>query len=736
MTRAERLYRFLVRHRWLVLLLHAGLFAGALVGAARVRVDYSAEQFLIFEGPERRTFEEFKEHFPREDLQVSAFLKVSGRPGSGDYRTLERLAAAFHDAGLRDVQRARFEDAVEASRDRSPFTGWLWNRDLSVLAVHGFLEPAENTDARRREVEARLRAEVASIPDGPDRIVLNGLPILRVSVPLALEADIARLLLIALAVSFVVLLLYFRQLWPVVVCFAAILPSIFLTLGLLGFAGRPVSVLTSAVPIVILVIALSDAIHLVVGTRERRREGHPLPDAVAVTFATLTRSCFFTSLTTALGFVGLVATRNRLVGEFGVVTALAVLVAFGVTMTLLPALLAFSRGSLGREGSAAERACQWIVRRAGQALSWRPRWVTGAFAACLAAGLVLAAGLRVEALLIDDLKPGDPILRELRWIEDAGFGVFQVNVFLKHDSVPGDAPEVLAWAADLQDWAGSDSLVIGSIGLPQLAAAMGPGAAGAGAAGTGPGVTRAPTAGPRDGSAVEDFYLPDEGVSQVVLFVRDAGSSRLSPFLLRLDERLRDRPPPGGTAEATGTVKLSQVLWDRLVSQFLPAIVLSIVLVWAALAWLFRSARVGAIALVPNLVPLVLLLGIMRLGGFDLKPSTLMVFAIAFGIVADDTIHFLGAFSRHHRGSADVDDALARSVKEVGVALIVTTVAVGAGFAVLAASRFQVLFLVGLLTATAAVLGLAADLLGFPALLKSLSRWSGVRSVLSRASGG
>jgi predicted RND superfamily exporter protein len=182
-------------------------------------------------------------------------------------------------------------------------------------------------------------------------------------------------------------------------------------------------------------------------------------------------------------------------------------------------------------------------------------------------------------------------------------------------------------------------------------------------------------------------------------------------------------------------VKLSQVLWDRLVSQFLPGIVLSITLVWAALAWMFRSARVGAIALIPNLVPLVLLLGIMRLGGFDLKPSTLIVFAIAFGIIADDTIHLLGALSRNLGRAPDVDAALARSVREVGVALIVTTVAVGAGFLVLAASRFQVLFLVGVLTATAAVLALVADLLAFPALLRILSRREGVRAALSSASG-
>ena len=774
--RGEVFFRLLARHRAIVLLIHAGLVVAALFGASRVQVDYSAEQFFVFEGEDRDVFDEFKEHFPREDLQVSAFLEVSGPLGIEEYRTLEGLAEAFRDAGLDPVRwlgeadlveetveggqpavrfirlademelsEARLRELVEARRDHPLFAGTLWNNDLTVFAVHGYLDPAENNDPGRREITAQLQADIEKLSEGSGRIVLNGLPILRVTIPLALEADMGKLLGIGFLVSFVVLLAYFQRLSLVLLCFAGVAPAIFLTLGVMGFTGHSVSVLTSAMPIVVLVVALSDATHLVVHTRRRWHDGLSVPEAVADTFSSLARTCFFTSLTTALGFVGLVATRNRLVGEFGVVTAIAVIVAYCVTMTLLPVLLTFAK-NLGPEETLAERLSVGVVQRVEAALRMRPVWLTSAFAICLGVGLVLGAGLRVEAFLIDDLKPGDPILDELRWIEDAGYGVFQVNVFIKTDDVQGHSPEVLQWTEDLQSFADSDPIVIGSLGLPQFVRELGVAYGSAPEADVANPVGALPFAAQwrteevaellflselQGQDALEEVYLRDEGVGQVILFVRDEGSSRLSPFLGRLEDRLAEQPPPGGSATVTGTVRLSQVLWDQMVSKFLPGVISSIFLVWMALAWMFRSGRLGVLALIPNLVPLAMLLGLMRLGGFNLKPSTIIVFAIAFGIVADDTIHFLGALARNLRESSEVDTALAHAVREVGPALIVVTVVVCAGFTVLTVSRFQVLFLIGFLTAAASLLAVAADLLGFPALLRVVARRPALHSLLT-----
>ena len=773
--RVEDFFRRLVKHRWVVVMLHAGLFIAGLLGARAVRVDYSAEQFLVFEGDAQEVFEQYKEHFPREDLQVSAFLETTGPFTTDDYQTLEQLANAFTNAGLdpvrwigttdfiqevvidgesavefvrledqSDVSDATLQTILEPRREHPLFMGTLWNQDLSVFGVHGYLAPTENNDAHRREVTAALQSTIADLSETSGRIVLSGLPVLRTTIPLALEADMTMLLGIGIIISFILLWLYFRRFSIAMLCFAGVVPAIVLTLGLMGYAGQSISVLTSVVPIVILVVALSDATHLVVGTREAWRNGRTISEAVVHTFTNLSRSCFFTSLTTALGFAGLIATRNHLIGEFGVLSALAVIVAYLVTLTLLPALLAFTK-DLGPHQEWGERLWQGILTRVESLLQLPVVWPSAAFGLLLAVGLIAGSQLRVEAYIIDDLKERDTILEELRWIEDEGFGLFQINVYLDQESDEGHSPEMLQWIEEFQAFVEEDPAVLGSVGLPQIVNELGT------AYGTQP-VGSDPTseigsaevrtrreiaellflAELEDDDALRDVYLRDAGVGQMIILVKDQGSQVLSPLTARVEDRLQSHPPPTGRATATGTVKLTTVLWEQLISRFVPGIAFSIVLVWLALSWMFRSVWLGLLAVVPNLVPLVLLLGLMGLGGFDLKPSNILVFAIAFGIVADDTIHFLGALARNLRSSNQIHAVLAQTIREVGPALVLVTVVVVAGFTALMASRFQALFLIGLLTASAAVLALLADLVGFPALLRIVARHPAGRSLITR----
>ena len=770
----ENFFRRLVKHRWVVVMLHAGLFIAGLLGARAVRVDYSAEQFLVFEGDAQEVFEQYKEHFPREDLQVSAFLETTGPFTTDDYQTLEQLANAFTNAGLDpvrwigatdfiqevvidgesavefvrledqgDISNVTLQTILEPRREHPLFMGTLWNQDLSVFGVHGYLAPTENNDAHRREVTAALQSTIVDLSETSGRIVLSGLPVLRTTIPLALEADMTRLLGIGIIISFILLWLYFRRFSIAMLCFAGVVPAIVLTLGLMGYAGQSISVLTSVVPIVILVVALSDATHLVVGTREAWRNGRTISEAVVHTFTNLSRSCFFTSLTTALGFAGLIATRNHLIGEFGVLSALAVIVAYLVTLTLLPALLAFTK-DLGPHQEWGERLWQGILTRVESLLQLPVVWPSAAFGLLLAVGLIAGSQLRVEAYIIDDLKERDTILEELRWIEDEGFGLFQINVYLDQESDEGHSPEMLQWIEELQAFVEEDPAVLGSVGLPQIVNELGT------AYGTQP-VGSDPTseigsaevrtrreiaellflAELEDDDALRDVYLRDAGVGQMIILVKDQGSQVLSPLTARVEDRLQSHPPPTGRATATGTVKLTTVLWEQLISRFVPGIAFSIVLVWLALSWMFRSVWLGLLAVVPNLVPLVLLLGLMGLGGFDLKPSNILVFAIAFGIVADDTIHFLGALARNLRSSNQIHAVLAQTIREVGPALVLVTVVVVAGFTALMASRFQALFLIGLLTASAAVLALLADLVGFPALLRIVARHPAGRSLIT-----
>ena len=119
----------------------------------------------------------------------------------------------------------------------------------------------------------------------------------------------------------------------------------------------------------------------------------------------------------------------------------------------------------------------------------------------------------------------------------------------------------------------------------------------------------------------------------------------------------------------------------------------------------------------PNIFPLLVLMGAMRILGIDLKPSTILVFSIAFGLAVDDTLHFLAKLRSHLAEAATLLLAVEESIRVTGPAIVMTSLAMTAGFSLLIISQFQVLALVGMMTATSVVSAVFADLLALPALL-------------------
>ncbi len=761
MTSRARFFTAVVRHRRAVLALACGVLAAAAVAAARVRVDYGVEQLLPSRGPERRLYDEYKSLFPREDLRFSLLWEDRRPVGRALISDMERAVEAFRAAGLEDVRwagqvpfapgapaalgapdgtnatdapdgpsatdapdgpngtvaategaarprtlveaardprgpgDARLRAALAALRDHPAYRGVLWDPEQEVWALHGFLPPAANTDGGRRRVEREVTRSLESLDLEDVTWVLTGVPVLRSRVPVLLEAD-QRLFLGGGAILFFVLLLLFvRRPTLVLACLGSTLPGYLCTLAVMGLLGRPVSILTSFLPIVVLVVGVSDAIHLVVGWRARRAAGARPGDAAVGAFAELSPACFYTSLTTAIGFAALAATGIGLVAEFGLLTALAIGLTFGFAMTVLPALLSWlpPRPADARPAPAARAGAP--VLRLARALAARPRAaVPVLFAAATLAAGIAARGLRVDAYLVDDLKDDSAVMRDLRWVEDRGFALFQANVLVQGAGGDLASEDWRRWFAGLRDFARGEPLV--------------------------------------QGVAVEEAEGTDGGTAQVVFAVRDAGSAATLPFLRRLERRLDDDPPPSGRARATGLIQLFHAYTARVLSSFGPSIVLGFLTILAVLIFMFRSVRLGLLALVPNVFPLVVVAGVMGAAGIALKPSTVLVFSLAFAIAVDDTIHLLGAFRRSAIRDFDRRGAAAAAVAEAGQGILATTVVVSAGFALLMLSSFEVLFLVGLLTLASSLAAVAADLFLFPALLGAPTRRTAAASFPAR----
>ena len=755
----EKYFGWLVRHRFLVLAASLTVIATAAVAANRVPIDYTMEQFFPGWGPERERYDRYKLSFPKEDTQISLFWEDSRPAGVAVYRDLQRAAGFFEEVGLVDVtwlgnaevvkvvefggirapavrplieelqlSDAYVQGALSAHRDHELYRGFLWNNDQSVFAVHGTMaQEVMDDDRRRREVEETLSQKLNSLRGEGRTLVLTGLPVIRSRIPKLLDEDQRLFVGAGLLVFLAVLFLFFRHIGQAIICLASVVPAFLCTVALIGTFGKPVTVLTGFIPIIVLVVGGADIVHLLTHYRQARAGGSTNADAIVTSFSELAGPCFYTSLTTAIGFASLAGTRIGMVIDFGAFTAVGIFLTYAFSMTLLPVLLTLNRRRQFNDRGLEARWVRSVVRRAVAVAARPSRLVLAGFALVAVAGLGLAMTLRVDTYLIDDLKESTALHSDLHWIEEAGFSVFQVNLFLQQEGErPLHDPEALEWMAEFQEFVRDEPAVVSTIALPDL---LGPLHRATRVDGMSPLPATVEEAAQlisyaesRDPEFFSDVYRRLEGEAQVIVTVRDAGSQVMLPFLERVGRYLKDNPAPVGSVYTTGTTKLILNYSAQVLENFGPSLLIAIVLIFCVMSYMFRSLRQGLLALVPNFFPLLVLLSVMKLAGFDLKPSTILVCSIAFGLAVDDTIHVLARFRTAIRNGDDLGEALQASVRATGPAIVMTSLVVSAGFSLLMLSRFEVLYLVGLMTVVSAISAVAADLYMFPTIIRAAWR--------------
>lgn len=311
--RALVFFRRILRHRPAVLTAAGLVILVAAAGALRVRVDFSVEPFFLPVGPARDAFEAHRRTFPREDTRFTLFWQDARPPGVALYRDMERAARLFEDVGPEDVRwigsvlvpesdgdgddaslsfvpllDSVTTDQVVAARlarhrDDPLLAGFLWDPTQRVFAIHGYLDQERNHDAGRRAVEEALTRRLAALDVESARLVLGGLPVARSRAPKLLAQDLGLLAGAAFVISGIVLFYFLRDSLQVALLLASVAPAYLCTVGLMGFLGKPISVLTSFIPVVVLVVGMSDAVHLVADFRRRLVQDGASENAVART---------------------------------------------------------------------------------------------------------------------------------------------------------------------------------------------------------------------------------------------------------------------------------------------------------------------------------------------------------------------------------------------------------------------------------------------------------------------
>ncbi len=497
-------------------------------------------------------------------------------------------------------------------------------------------------------------------------------------------------------------------------------------LGVAGWLGVALSPIEAAVPIIIIVIAVAHSIHIISTTLSYMRRGLDRSAAVAESLRANAWPVFLTSITTGIGFLSLNASDSLPIRETGNLAAFGVLCIFSYSMTLLPALLSIlplrARRTLEGQSLFFERFGEFIVKRRTPLL-----WFT------VILTLILLTGIPKNEMSDKWTAQFDEryqFRRDTDFINKNLTGLNAMEYSLKSGREGGIAdPEYLKRVDTFAEWARKQPEVnhVRSFAdiMKRLNRNMN---------GDDPTFYRLPNDSKLAAQylLLYEFSIPFGGdlndridaaksTTRMTLTLIDLSARSMREFDARVQNWLRANIPDFAT-EASGLTMVYAHLTLRNMKNMLRGTFIGMLIISLILIWVFKSWRLGLISLVPNFIPPAMGFGLWGFAVGRISLTTSVTTAIAFGIIVDDTIHFMSKYLQARRDGLSAPDAVRSTFSAVGHALWTTSVVLSVGFALFATSGYEGIWMLGLMVTLMLSLGLLTDFFFLPTLLMRFDR--------------
>jgi predicted RND superfamily exporter protein len=605
------------------------------------------------------------------------------------------------------------------------FGGLLVAKDARTAAVLVELEQTAGRSAVRRDVVTDLR-RVAS-EAGPDLTAfVAGIPVEKVDVATYIARDQKIFIPLVFLILAAMTAALYRHPIGVLVPLSVVALALLWTLGLYARAGRSLNPVTSLMTPVILVMSLEATVQLLNQYLAARARGLPLLAALQHADRRMRIPCFNAALTAAIGFVSLLTLPIPAIRDFGLFTALGIMIGYGFTIVLTPLLLASLPDFPGRiidsfEAGPIERGLSRVTR-------WvcDHRWPTAiSVGAILVLSLAGIARTHVETDLIRSLRHASPLATATRFIDKQLTGVNSVEIVISGIS-PRD-PDAIAKVAKFEDAVRELPGVRKVTGLPDLFARINRALHGGDDR-----YARLPE-GPDAAADLEDFVanLRREAPADLRRFL--ANDSNRSPKLRiiarvpaldtsssqALFARIRDAADSAGLSDVslTGNFVVFSNMSTTLVQHQIRGLAVALILIVGVMTVQFRSIRLGLLCVIPNALPILVVYGLMGWSGIALSVPTAMIASVALGTIVDNSIYLLARFREAFAHRPNYLEAMIAMVRASGRAVVYSTVALAAGFFVGVFSSFVPTVQFGLFIGVAFLVGLVSQFVVLPLAL-------------------
>jgi len=759
------LSRFILRNRYMLLVVVGiiTIFMGWY--ASKIQLSYDFAKILPVTDPDYQDYMEFKQTFGQdgtvmfigvEDKDFYKLNKFNDWWQLGeDIKKIDGIEAVVSVARLYTIKRndsiRKFDvkplvekrltaqaevDSLKLEIESLPFyRGFVQNPETGATVMAITFDKTKINTKNRIEMTHTIRdmANAFGVKYHLE-MHLSGMPYIRTAITEKVVAEMKMFLLLAVLVTAIVLFIFFRSFQVVFFSIIVVAVGVIWSLGTIALLGYKITILSGLIPPLLIVIGIPNSILMLNKYQSEFAIHGSQAKALSRMVQRIGLTTFLANVTTAIGFFVFYFTKSNLLVEFGMVAGMNVMTTWLISLILIPIVFSFlsppdvkhlKHLQAPRINKLLVKVDHWVNRHRS--------YVYGSVIVIILISVYGMTKITTIGYVVDDLPKKDPVYVDMKFFEKNFKGVLPLE-FAIDTKVPGNAlkqntlqkinrlQKVLLQYPELskplsvvegikfgyQAYNYNDPkfyILPGALELAEMSSYLGDMKG--------------------KGSMFKSFIDSSKQITRLSIQMADVGSERMALIMKDLRPKV-DSIFPTSTYHTTITGNSLIFLKgnDYLFKNLLESILLAIVLISLIMAALFMSFRMILISIIPSIIPLIITAGLMGFFQIPLKPSTILIFSIAFGIASDQTIYFLTKFRYEIRKNPimSISKAVTLTIRETGVSMIYTAVILYAGFFIFSASAFGGTASLGKLISVTLMLAMISNLILLPAFLMSMER--------------
>ncbi len=785
----HNLSRFILNNR--AALVALVLLSTAYMGyrASNIRLSYELARILPVEDRNYQLYEEFRARYGEDGNVMVIGIETDSMFAKDLFndwyelgvqvKQIDGIKQVLSNANLFDIERndslKRFDfvplfsqkpttqaevDSIKARIGNLPFyRGFVISDDGRAHLMAVTFDQKKLNSKSRISIANEIKDKALAFGDKHSLTVhLSGMPYIRTEFMSKVSKEMGLFMALAFGVTAFILLLFFRSILVSLASAFVVGLGVVWSLGLISSFGYQISLLSGLIPPLLIVIGIPNAIFLLNRYQQELALSGDKMEALRLSIEKSSETTFWANVTTAIGFGVFYLTGSPLLTEFGLVASLCVMITYAFSMIMIPIIFSVLPTPTPRQMMHLEgKRINAFLGLVGQWVHTHRPIIYTSVAVVTAVSIYGITKITAVGYVVDDLPQNDPVYADLKFFEKHFKGVmpFEVTIdtgrpggvldpgtltkirvmqreFAKYPEITKPLSLVEAIKFFYQSYRGGDPKYFrmpGALELNKLA-------------------SYASTFKGKE-SRFGGFMDSTRRYTRVSFQIGDVGTRRINELYGQLQPKIdsifnydatqEQWQPKEERIEAslTGNSVVFTKGNEYLLKNLVESTGLAIVLISLIMVFLFGNFRMIAIAVIPSTVPLLITAGIMGFLDIHLKPSTTLIFSIAFGLSSDGTIYFLTKYKDELRkGSGSIAEAVARTIQSSGISMFYTAMILFAGFSIFAASTFQGTVVLGILVSITLLMGMASNLILLPAFLMSLDKRNQKKQALKQAAVG